>query len=90
MIYKIHGGHFMRKSLFFLRSILFGIAFIIIVIGSYVIVAQTTVTEEWRANVDNEKDGKIHLNFERKRGEGYRIQFGSDFTFDELQGLSRE
>ncbi|MEP6945420.1 MAG: hypothetical protein ABJA02_05840 [Acidobacteriota bacterium] len=80
----------MRKSLYVLGSTFLGIAFIVIVIGSYVIVAQTAVSGEWRADTGNDKNGRIHLNFDRSSGEGHRNQFGSDFSYDDLQGLSRE
>ena len=52
----------MRKNLHFFASSLLSIAFIIIVIGSYVIVAQTAITGNWTADVRDDKDGKIQLN----------------------------
>ncbi len=79
----------MRK----ITNSLFSILFIVIVIGSYVIVAQTTVTGEWRTEnwSDKKRDNnKIQLNFERRSERGRRSQNGSSFTFDELQGLTRE
>lgn len=80
----------MRKNLIVLASALFSVAFIIIVIGSYVIVAQTTVSGEWTADATKEKDGKIHLSFTRSSRKGHENQFGSSFAYDELQGLTRE
>lgn len=67
-------------------------AFIIIVIGKWVIVAQTPITGDWKADTRSEKqekDGKIHLSFER-RSENGRNQNGSSYTLDELRGLTRE
>ena len=92
----------MRKSLAELPKFLSGIVFIIIVIGSYVIVAQTPITGEWKANTRSSKkngemresavreDGKIHLSFERTRGEKSRMQHGSSFAYSEIQGLTPE
>ena len=92
----------MQKSLAELPKFLFSIAFIIIVIGSYVIVAQTPITGEWKANTRSEKkhgdlrdsvsrtDGKIHISFERSRGDNRRSQHGSSFAYSELQGLTAD
>jgi hypothetical protein len=94
----------MRKSLAELPKFLFGIAFIVIVIGSYVIVAQTPITGTWkadtrpeRASKDNgdftvrsgKKGGdKLQLSFERVRGENNKSQHGSSFAYSDLQGLT--
>jgi hypothetical protein len=67
-------------------------AFIIIVIGKYVIVAQNAITGDWKADARSEKQessGKIHISFERKTENG-RNQNGNSYSFDELRGLSRE
>ncbi|MEQ1642180.1 MAG: hypothetical protein ABL959_01895 [Pyrinomonadaceae bacterium] len=67
-------------------------AFIIIVIGKWVIVAQNPVTGEWKADMRSEKQensGKIHISFERKTEKG-RNQNGNSYSFDELRGLTRE
>ncbi|MGE3465778.1 MAG: hypothetical protein AB7J13_02500 [Pyrinomonadaceae bacterium] len=71
-------------------------AFIVIVIGKYVIVAQSQapVTGNWKADarpekMDKQRDGKIHLSFERATERG-KNSHGSSFAFDELRGLSRE
>lgn len=72
-------------------------AFIIIVIGKYVIVAQEPITGEWRTGTWSEKrekdkaerqdnSGKIHLTFERTTANG-RNSHGSSFSPEEL-GLS--
>ncbi len=69
-------------------------AFIIIVIGKYVIVAQEVITGEWRTGTWSEKhdkdkpergdnSGKIHLTFERTTATG-RNSHGSSFTPEEL------
>ncbi len=67
-------------------------AFIIIVIGKWVIVAQNPVTGEWKADMRSEKQensGKVHISFERKTEKG-RNQNGNSYSFDELRGLTRE
>lgn len=83
----------MRKHLQGVLTSLSSILFIIIVIGGYVIVAQTTVTGEWKADTRPEKqdsEGKIHLSFERRSEKGGRNQHGSSFLYSDLQGLTRE
>jgi len=76
----------MRKA-FFSGSI--SLAFIIIVFGSYVIVAQTAVSGEWKADTRNEESGKIHLSFERRTHNG-KSQNGTSFDYADLQGLTRD
>lgn len=76
----------MRKDHFFG---LFNFALIIFVIGSYVIVAQSVVTGDWKANTKDEKDGKIHISFERRTENG-KNQHGTSYLYDDLQGLTRE
>jgi hypothetical protein len=73
----------------------FNIAFIVIVVGSYVIVAQNPITGEWKATVRTseekpEKQNKIQLSFERRNDGGGRNQHGSSFEYSDLQGLTRE
>ena len=83
----------MSKSILALFTTLFSLVFIVIVIGSYVIVAQTAITGQWKADARNkgdEKDGKIQLNFERRTAKGDRNQNGFSIPLDELQGLSRD
>jgi hypothetical protein len=91
----------MQVSLAGLPKFLFSIAFIVIVIGSYVIVAQTPITGEWKANTrSSEKegvvrdmgrtDGKIHISFERSRGDKHKSQHGSSFDYSDLQGLTAD
>ena len=83
----------MRKRLLVLASSLFNILFIVIVIGHIVIVAQTPITGEWKADSrseNQEKDGKIQLSFERSTEKGHQNQFGSGFAYEDLQGLKRE
>ena len=64
--------------------------FIVIVVGSYVIVAQAPVTGTWTANTRNEKsENKININFERRVGTGDgRHQVGESFNYSDLDGLS--
>ena len=66
---------------------IFCLAFIIFVIGSYVVIAQSTVTGEWTANTRSDNPNKIHLNFERKTERG-KNQNGSSYSYDELEGLT--
>lgn len=82
----------MRKSLVFLSSCLIGIFFIVIVIGNVVIVAQDAVTGTWKADtrVEKDDDGQIHISFNRSSGRGHDNNFGSNFKYADLQGLSRE
>jgi hypothetical protein len=70
--------------------VLFSLALIVVVIGKYVIVAQTGVTGEWTATVSTKEAGKIQLNLERQTARGGHNQHGSSFSLDELQGLSRD
>ena len=66
-------------------------ALTIIVIGNYVIVAQATLTGDWRAEAKSEKNpDKIQLSFERRSERGGRNSQGSSYNFSDLQGLTRE
>lgn len=82
----------MRKHF---RSIPFSflsLAFIVLVIGKLVIVAQNPVTGDWTADARDRKGsdaGKIQLNFELRTEKG-RNQHGNSFSYGELQGLTRE
>jgi hypothetical protein len=77
----------MRKSLV-LGSLL--ATLIVIVIGSYVIVAQTAITGDWKAETKNDEPDKINLSFERRAEKGGHYQNGSTFEYSDLQGLTRE
>jgi len=87
----------MRKHFRDLVTGVFGLALIIFVFGSFVIVAQTT-TGTWSSRTRNTgKDGtgapdreKIHLSFSRTTAKGGKNQHGSDFAYSDLQGLSYE
>lgn len=68
----------------------FVFAFIVIVIGNYVIVAQNAATGDWKADVRTEKGDKIQLSFDRRAEKGGRSQMGQSYDFSDLQGLSRE
>ncbi|HEX9962130.1 MAG TPA: hypothetical protein VGB00_14435 [Pyrinomonadaceae bacterium] len=79
-----------RKFQFLLRSV-FSLAFIVLVFGSYVVVAQTTLTGDWKAEAKPEKNPeKIYLSFSRKTEKGGINQHGTNFDYADLQGLSRE
>jgi hypothetical protein len=69
---------------------LFSFAFVIFVIGSYVIVAQNAVTGDWRGDIRDESPDKIQLNFEIRTEKGGRNNHGSSFLYSDLQGLTRE
>jgi hypothetical protein len=82
---------FMSKKFQFLLRSVFSFAFIVLVLGSYVIVAQTTLTGEWKAEAKTEKNPeKIYLSFTRRSEKGGMNQHGSSFEYSDLQGLSRE
>lgn len=70
--------------------VLFSLALIVVVIGKYVIVAQTGVTGEWTASVSTRDAGKIQLNLERQTSRGGRNQHGNSYSVEDLQGLTRE
>jgi hypothetical protein len=83
----------MSKSILALFSCLLSLLFIVIVIGSYVIIAQTAITGEWKAEIRHKGDedaGKIQLNFERRTAKGDRNQNGFSIPLEELQGLTRD
>ena len=80
----------MRKTIFTLAGSLISLCFIVIVIGSYVIVAQTATTGEWRADSTKQKDGKIYLSFERRTARGGHNQNGSNYDYSDLEGLTRD
>jgi hypothetical protein len=69
---------------------LFSFAFVIFVIGSYVIVAQNVITGDWRGDTKDENPEKIQLNFEIRTDKGGRNNHGSSFAYTDLQGLSRD
>jgi hypothetical protein len=60
---------------------------IVIVIGNYVIVAQSSVSGTWKAEVKSDKSNEIYVSFERKTTRG-KNQHGTDYKFSDLQGLS--
>src|SRR5690242_7779950 len=69
---------------------LLSFAFVIFVIGSYVIVAQNVITGGWRGETKDDNPDKIQLNFEVRTEKGGRNNHGSSFAYSDLQGLSRE
>lgn len=78
----------MSKNIQKLLRLVSGITFIIIAIGSYVIVAQTVTTGNWTAEYKAEKDGKIYLSFERRSEKGGKNQTSSHFLLSDLPGLT--
>ena len=64
------------------------LSLIVIVFGSYVIVAQSAMTGEWKATYNPEKSDKIQLNFSRQTEKGGRNSHGSSFDLSDIQGLS--
>lgn len=62
-------------------------AFIIIIFGNIVIVAQT-IEGTWTARLDKQKEGKVHLSFSRSNGKSGKNTFGSDFQLNEINGLT--
>ncbi|MFN6964523.1 MAG: hypothetical protein ACK4S4_12255 [Pyrinomonadaceae bacterium] len=76
----------MRKGLFYQLS---SIAFIIIVIGSYVIVAQSPISGTWTADARDDKDAdKIELQLSRRSMGDRRNQIGRSYEYSELEGLT--
>ncbi|PYS99464.1 MAG: hypothetical protein DMF63_11430 [Acidobacteria bacterium] len=69
---------------------LLSFAFVIFVIGSYVIVAQNVITGSWTGDTKDENPDKIQLNFEMRTEKGSRNNHGSSFAYSDLQGLSRD
>lgn len=80
----------MSKKLQNLTFSIFSLAIIILVFGSYVIVAQNTLTGNWTATTKAEKPDKIYLSFERRNEKGGKNQTGQSYNFTDLQELSRE
>lgn len=78
-----------RNIQLLIRSV-FSFAFIVLVFGSYVIVAQTTLSGDWKASVDTKNVDKIYISFERRTGKDNHNQMGSTFEYSALQGLTRE
>lgn len=63
--------------------------FIVIVIGNYVISAQSEITGEWKASVKEKYPDKIHISFERTTEKGGKHQNGSTYDFSDLRGLDK-
>lgn len=95
----------MQQNFQALIRTLFSIAFIVIVVGSYVIVAQDAITGTWKANdndwgskrrdKDDDSDfiekskDKIQLSFRFEKSNGNSNNFGSGFDYSELKGLTK-
>ncbi|MEP6704665.1 MAG: hypothetical protein ABJB34_07660, partial [Acidobacteriota bacterium] len=76
---------------------LFSFAFVIFVIGSYVIVAQNPITGDWKADTKSEDSDnvqispdKISMSFEIRTEKGGMNRHGSIFSYSDFQGLSRD
>ncbi len=69
---------------------IFSLAFIILIFGSHVIIAQTVLEGDWTAKINAEKNDKIYISFERRSAKGDRNQMGQSYNFADFQGLSRE
>jgi hypothetical protein len=54
-----------------------------------VAVAQSTTSGEWKASLVKD-NSKVNLSLERRSEKNGRNQMGQTYSFDELQGLSRE
>ncbi len=80
----------MRVNLQYLTRGLLSLAFIIFVIGPYIIVAQTAIIGEWTATTKAEKPDRVHLSFERRTENGGKNKHGSSFAYEDLEGLTRE
>lgn len=80
----------MSKNVRILMRSVISLAFIILLAGSHVIVAQNVLKGEWTASIVSEKSDKINLSFERRSGKGGRNQMGTTYDFADLQGLNRE
>lgn len=80
----------MSKNIHFLMRSVLGLAMLVLVAGVHGVVAQTTLTGEWKASTRTEKTDKIHLSFERRSEKSGRHQMGSTYDYADLQGLSRE
>jgi hypothetical protein len=80
----------MRKTVLTLAGALVGLCLIVIVIGSYVIVAQTATSGEWHGDSTKQKDGKIYLSFEMRTARGGHNQNGSNYDYADLEGLTRD
>lgn len=72
------------------KDLVRGVAFalIIFIFGSWVIVAQSEVSGEWKAGTKEKSPDKIHISFERKTDRGGRNQNGNSYSYSDLQGLS--
>jgi hypothetical protein len=80
----------MRKHIRHLALGVSSLALIIFVFGSYVIVAQTAFTGTWTAKTKTDNPDKIYLSFSRESSKGGRNQHSSDFSYSDLQGLTRD
>lgn len=80
----------MSQSIKVLIRSIFSLALIVLIWGSYTVIAQTSLTGDWKANTDSKNVDKIYLSFERRSEKNNRNQMGSTFEYSALQGLTRE
>ncbi|CAN5710159.1 hypothetical protein BH24ACI3_BH24ACI3_12010 [soil metagenome] len=78
----------MTKLIFAARNA--AVAFIIIVFGSYVIVAQSELTGKWTASNKQRSPDKLYVSFELKTERGGKNQNGTSYEYSDLQGLTRD
>jgi hypothetical protein len=52
--------------------------------------AQEVLTGTWKASLQGDEPGRIHLSFERRTAKGGQSQMGTNYELADLQGLSRE
>ncbi len=74
----------MRRFIGRIGGVLFAV--IIIVFGSYVIVAQSELSGEWTATHGQRDAAKVHISFKTRSDKG-KHQNGSSFDYRDLEGL---
>jgi hypothetical protein len=91
----------MRKALISLVAAASCVLFIVIVIGSVTIIAQSTITGEWKADARRQRTDKDGVTTQRDRGDRINVQFererdgdhhnstGMDYSLSEL-GLTEQ
>ena len=80
----------MRKHIRNLALGVSGLALIIFIIGSYVIVAQTATSGTWTSKPSTDNSNEVHLSFSRDSSKFGKNQHSSDFAYGDLQGLARD
>jgi hypothetical protein len=80
----------MSSSIQVLIRSVFSLALIVLIWGSSAVLAQNSLSGDWKANVDTKNADKIYLSFERRTEKNNRSQMGSTFEYSALQGLTRD